>query len=610
MVFAHTLLAELGEWCQVSTARDWKTISGRVEHEGLSFLTITLPDFGKSFEKSLDHRQLLPSFFSPTWGFKGGVPRFLGGFLELVFDAQSGALLDEPNIATIRAVRQFSLAFGKIGVPCSDERVQTAIQKYIQCEREVRVSDSRLQLSDKLEFVAMATRLWSDPLSELDNRVFEGSSRLYESSNDQTRKRGILPKHGPGATADKLMGNQKFVNQTWTTRLEEFFPFNEWSQASWSQYSDLSDVNFLEPGSEIPVKVITVPKTLKTPRIIAIEPTCMQYMQQAIQEAMKEEFRRFDNPRNFICYDSQEPNRLMARKGSHDGTLATLDLSEASDRVSNEHVRLLLSNFPHLARGVDATRSRKALVDGKVIRLAKFASMGSALCFPMESLVFCTVVFLGIQKSLGRRLTIKDIKSFYGRVRVYGDDIVVPVVYASSVIEQLETFGFKVNTDKSFWTGKFRESCGGDYYDGYDVSVVRVRSMLPNNRTDKSELVKTVALRNHLSEAGFTKVVGFLDDLISSMIPFPKVLSTSPILGRIDPDGLFQTDKTDPNLHHPLVKGVVVSAVVPVNSIDGYAALLKHFLKRGDEPFAEKNHLHRSGRPIAVDIKRRYARPY
>lgn len=597
MVFAHTLLNELGEWCQVSTARDWKTVESRVEHEGISFLTISLPDFGKSFEKSLADGRVTSSTFAPMWGFHGGVPKFLSGFLGLVFSTQDGVLLDHPSIAAIRAIRQFSLAFGKIGLECSDERTKKALLNYLECEKEIRANDKNLDPVDREEFERIGALLWASTFSELDGRLSQGD---------------YLPRHGPGATADGLRGNAKYYQLTWPNRLEAVFPYLENAAASWSQYVDLDHVDFLEPGRETPVKVITVPKTLKTPRIIAEEPTAMQYMQQAIHEIMQEAFRRIDIPRNFICYDSQIPNQEMARVGSLTEEFATLDLSEASDRVSNEHVRALLRNHPHLFEAVDATRSRKARVLSKkfgldqTVRLAKFASMGSALCFPMEALVFTTVVFLGIQKSLGHQLTKNNIKSFFGRVRVYGDDIIVPIEHASSVVSALEAFGFKVNHSKSFWTGKFRESCGADYFAGYDVSVTRVRSMLPSSRRDASELVSTVALRNNLASQGYTRVVDYLDGLISSIIPFPKVGIGSPILGRVDLDGVYDVDKMHPDYHIPLVRGMVVRNRLPINEVDGYAALLKWYLKRGSDPFAEVNHLKRSGRPVSVDIKHGY----
>jgi len=602
MVFANALLLEMGEWCQVDTTRDWKTVEGRFEHEGLSFLTITLADFGKSFEKSLDQGHVSPLDFNPSWGFSKGVPRFLSGFLGLVFDSRSGVLLSEPSVSAIRAIRQFSLTFSKIGVDCSDERTTHALRKFIQCELELRQSDRALHDDSRLEFARLARKLWSNILGRVNHRLYVGDFR---------------PKHGPGATADGLKGNQKFTNRLWTSRLEREFPFIENGMASWSQYSDLDSVTFLEPGAEIPVKVITVPKTLKTPRIIAVEPTHMQYMQQAIHELIVEEIRADYNARNFLCYDSQLPNQELAKHGSIHGDLATLDLSEASDRVSNEHVRTLLQDHQYLFDAVDSTRSRKARVFNEklgfdeTLRLAKFASMGSALCFPMEAFVFTTLVFLGIQRSLKHQLTSKDIISLRGRVRVYGDDIIVPVQHVLSVKETLEEFGFKVNATKSFWTGRFRESCGKDYYGGYDVSIVKVRSMFPVSSQNGKELVSTVALRNHLAALGHVRPVEVLDRLISRIIPFPKVLAGSPVLGRIDLDNVYDVHKHDPYLQHPLVKGVKVTARIPRNPIDGYDALLKFYLKRGEQPVADVEHLIHSGRPVNVDINYGvYARPY
>jgi hypothetical protein len=331
-----------------------------------------------------------------------------------------------------------------------------------------------------------------------------------------------------------------------------------------------------------------------------MEPIAMQYAQQAVLEAMKEAIEQDDICSWLISDESQVPNQELALKGSLDGSLATLDLSEASDRVSNQHVRGLLANHPHLFGLVDACRSRKADVPGHgVIRLAKFASMGSALCFPFESMVFATLVFLGIERKLNRQITRRDIKSYRGKVRIYGDDIIVPAEFVPSVISVLETFGFRVNTDKSFWTGKFRESCGKEYFSGVDVSIIKLREMFPTSRKDVSEIVSTVSLRNKLFTAGFVKTVDLLDEWIERLIPFPFIQSeTSPVLGRLSYSGQYTVHSMHPTLHVPLVKGVVLRAVLPRDHLDGDGALLKFFLKRGSDPLP-REHLERSGRPDA-----------
>nr|QDH86731.1 MAG: RNA-dependent RNA polymerase [Leviviridae sp.] len=598
IMLAQVVLFDMGTRCATSTTDDFKTVVRRVENEGLSFLTIALSNFGKDFEKSLDRGSVADASFT---GFKcrGGLPLFLGGFLRLVFDSGTGRLLDEPSFHAIQAIRQFTLMWAKIDLPCSLRRERAAMARYVECEQDVRQADRRLVSSEPYrldDFSRIGRLLWANFFSAVDTSIYH---------------QGVVPKHGPGATADKLRGNAKYEQLMWTRRLDSVFPHWEQIIPSESFLQRTDGVTILEPGEEIPVRVITVPKTLKTPRIIAIEPTCMQYMQQGVLAAIVEEMPRHDNTRHFVMFESQEPNQWLAREGSMNRNLATLDLSEASDRVSNQHVRLLIKNHRALREAVDATRSRKADVSGKTIRLAKFASMGSALCFPFEALVFATIVFVGIERVLNRRLTIEDVRSFYGRVRVYGDDIIVPVEYVESVIGELEAFGLRVNSDKSFWTGKFRESCGKDYYDGYDVSIARVRNLLPENRRHVEEIASAVSLRNQFYWNDYDITVAFLDGWIGKIIPFPYVSKESSLLGRQAICIPSQDVRLDPDYQVPLVKGVVIESKLPVSILDDYGALMKWFLmkSKSDKPFEDKDHLQRAGRPVSARIKTRWARP-
>jgi len=556
----------------------------------MSFLTITLANFANDFHKALDQEFVDHSLFA---GFprKGQLPKFLGGLFDLVFDRGSGQLLDDPSIAAIQSIRQVTMAFGKIELECSYERVQAAYQEYIKCESELRASDRARSHDDLMDYRRVANLLWRSLNSRIDRRIYNGE---------------LTPAHGPGATADGLKGNQKYTLSEWTERLESVFPFIEWAAPSYSLYEWVNGhVDFREPGRERPVKVIHVPKTLKTPRIIAEEPTCMMFMQQALLQEMKDEFRTDFNARHLICFDSQVPNQRLAREGSASGRLATLDLKEASDRVSNQLVRELFANFPHLGEAVQVVRSRKADVQGKVIRLAKYASMGSALTFPLEAMVFCTLVFLGIEKELNRPLTQADVSNLHGQVRVYGDDIVVPVEYVSSVIRTLEHFGARVNLRKSFWNGKFRESCGADFYAGQSVDVVRVRRVFPKSLKDGKEIEAIVALRNQLFELGWETTVAWLDQRIQLVLPrFPVVTRDSGALGKWSHDpSEYQVDLIHEDEQRPLVKAYVSIPRIPKNSIDGYPALLKVLLKRGQTPFEDPQHLIHSGRPRVVDIK-------
>jgi hypothetical protein len=226
-------------------------------------------------------------------------------------------------------------------------------------------------------------------------------------------------------------------------------------------------------------------------------------------------------------------------------------------------------------------------------------------------MVFLTLIFLGIEQELNTRFTRRtDFLKFSGRVRVYGDDLIVPVDSVHSVIHSLEHFGARVGVAKSFWIGRFRESCGKEYYDGNDVSVVKFRRMFPASRQDGPGCISLVSFRNQLYKAGNWETVAYLDKLIRKVLShFPVVDESSPVLGRTSFLG-YKPERQCVYLHRPLVRGYVSESTIPKNSLSDSGALLKYFLKRGRQPSADRKHLERSGRPLAVNIKLRWAPPY
>jgi len=366
MLLSQVVAQDLGNMCGTSTIRDQKTIAERFEHEGLSFLTITLANFGKDFQKSLERGKLDRDLFT-GFSFRGKSPAFMAGFFDLVFDRNSGILLESPSSDAIFAIRQLTGMFAKVALPCSPERVKAALDQYVQTDNYVSEAFREIPESLKNDFSRIADLLYWDVFRKMDRDI-----HAFD----------ILPKHGPGKTADRLTGNGKYGQTEWTDRLEEIFPAGDYLLPSPAHYGKRAAFTWLEPGDERPVKVTVVPKTLKTPRIIAIEPTCMQYVQQGILDTFLKYYGEDDLLPRLIGFDDQVPNQELAKQGSLLGDLATLDLSEASDRVSNQLVRLLFSPWQHIAAAVDASRSRKADVPGYgTIRISKYASMGSALCF-------------------------------------------------------------------------------------------------------------------------------------------------------------------------------------------------------------------------------------
>lgn len=580
---------DLGDMSSVSTNRDCKTVADRTKSEGFGFLSIALASFGKDFDEALDKGQVSPSHFA---GFSrcGELPRFLGGFLEKVFVRSSGVLRDDADIACVRAVRQLTRMFSKVNLPCSQERERKAFESYVKIDSQLDVEMPDESLDR--DYFRISRLVFGHVLSRMDSLCATPQDNLW-------------PKHGPGTTADMLLGNEKYGQSVWHRRLEEG-GFNSVDlllpNARHWQSTYYQAIEFREPECEEPVRVIAVPKTQSNPRIIAAEPTCMQYAQQALKDPLVFELEHDRVVGNLLGFTDQEPNRKMARLGSYTGELATIDLSEASDRVSLPLVERLLKGYTNFSEMVFACRSTRADVgDLGVITLKKFASMGSALCFPIEAMVFLTLTLVGIERARGIRFREADILALHGSVRVYGDDIIVPQKYAESVSRVLEASGLKVNRHKSFWNGNFRESCGKDYFRGFDVTYVKVRRMMPSNRQDAEEIASAVSLRNQLFDAGFDRAVANLDRELLRLLGgrFPFVEATSPLLGRhtngyLSPEGLDDQ-------HRPYAKGFMLVPKIPENSLDDIGALLKFFLKK-DGPPSEEGHLERSGRPQAVRL--------
>jgi hypothetical protein len=686
-VLAH----ECASRCGTSAERDIQTVAFRVDSEGESFLTISLPRFAKALEKGLDDGVLDYALFA---GFRrrGGLPEFLRGFLSQIFDP-SGVLLDDPSIDCILSVRQLTMVFGKMKRMCSDARVASAMRGYVELEKELQqLAQSSAPENLFPDFQRAALLLWGDVFAHVENSVLDkhhladgwvashdtevGNLALGRKSRSGVSRRGpvnvtpmdvilgidfvkkggqkppisgldldrrkayqfgdcevvdpssrkvLIPRHGPGATADRLRGNAKFNVGTWPQRLESVFPYGDYALPQLALENELDRVRFLEPGSEVPAKVTPVPKTDKIPRLIAEEPTAVQYMQQALfrqviyrlEDAV--EFqpplggKEFDLGKWFIGFTDQEPNRLLARQGSLDGDLATLDLSEASDRVLCRHVELLLSRHPVLLRAVLAARSTHADVLGHgVIPLTKFSSMGSALCFPMEAMVFVTIICVAIAHERNTAVNRGLLSSLRGKVRVYGDDIIVPVDCVQRVVQYLEAFGLKVNFDKSFWNGKFRESCGGDYYDGELVTPVRLRKELPQSLADVEGIVGLAAFRNLLYFEGYWETARQIDDRLNALLKgrWKVVDPTSKAIGRHSCFLSYIEEWQDPDTHDPRISGAIVYAPTPESKTNGVGSLMKFLVKPGITPSQDEKHLERQGRPVESRIKLRGIRPY
>lgn len=646
MRLLECVLADASTWCSTSTTRDFNTIARRVKHEGISFLTISLPSFCSDFERSLAEGRVGSECFM---GFHKhqALPVLFRGLLSQVFDASTGTLLDEVNHHAVYAVRQICLLNKKVLLPCSKERESKAYENYIETDGSVREFEARLGLwwsSDYHDHESASLPCEPDRAALTSNEGSESSGPSQHQLHNRCGlgERGVpmelasfrsvarflwgsvlssesfgniaenaVPRHGPGATAERISGNRKFKLRKWHQRLDHSFPSDLFCIPNPGCYEELDEIEFVTPEHETPVRVISVPKTLKTPRIIAVEPVCMQYAQQSLMEILVKQLELHPFTRGKVNFTDQTVNQLLALSSSQDGSLATIDLKDASDRVSGRLVWEMLAATPHFREAVFACRSLRADVPGIGIHsLARFASMGSALCFPIEAMLFYTIILSAIARSEGSRLTRSSLLRAASSVRVYGDDIIVPVKYVQVVTSELEYFNLRVNANKSFSTGKFRESCGLDAYDGTRVTPVYVRRLLPTSHHNTAELVSSVSLGNQLYLAGYWRSATYVRDYVERLATVPIVSENSAVLGWRSHRVNYEIQGWDKSLHRWLVKGHVVKTNLRSDLLEGYPALMKFFLKRGKEPIFDVKHLERYGRPVVVYTKRQWAQPY
>lgn len=226
--------------------------------------------------------------------------------------------------------------------------------------------------------------------------------------------------------------------------------------------------------------VTTVPKSWKTDRTISMERTGMMFAQEGAMQAIFSYLKHGHTAfARHYCVDTEAKNRIAAQAGSEDGFYATLDQSNASDNVPLDLVEqwfgesclmYLVSLRSDYAK---FDTNFKGFKDQDIIKVSKFAPMGSALCFPIECIVFGAIVERCLRKRFGRRHHLKW--------WVYGDDLVVPVCIVEDVISRMRELGFEPNMRKSYWNTRnersqnlFRESCGGEYLNGIDVTPARI----------------------------------------------------------------------------------------------------------------------------------------
>lgn len=391
--------------------------------------------------------------------------------------------------AAVACIRQLTFLFYKYECPWNNEQENAVFEAFKEAEDEVF---SNLQ------------RLLSGGLSELINDVpvkvyLDRAEALISDLLRGTNPRDIKPRYGTGATACQSTPQGRWQGARFIAKLDAVYPYSEWFVSGINgldeilSYSRLNVCEEPEPGA----RGILVPKDSRGPRFISAEPREFMYVQQGLMAQLYRAIEQYPNVQRQVSCTDQTRNQRLALLGSQTGDLASLDLKEASDRVSWWLVTRLFPN--DWVECFDACRSEyTVLPNGEEVPLWKFAPMGSAVCFPVEAIVFWALCNAAkpsyterFRKALFRRGRYADKDSALRAtawgvddVSVFGDDIIVPTSQVGTVVQLLNAVGLKVNEHKSFYKGPFRESCGTDYFAGYLVTPLRVKSSLAGDELE------------------------------------------------------------------------------------------------------------------------------
>jgi hypothetical protein len=391
----------------------------------------------------------------------------------------------------------------------------------------------------------------------------------------------LLGNVGPGASVGASGGSwlEKFYLSPLTYCNEEILTQYRQSLQIGTLTAVAETMRQLEYGSQqvLGGSFGSVPKSYKTERSIETQPTLEMWVQKGIAEIML----AFIESAFGVNLSTQPTiNRELAKRGSNPkgrscDMVATIDLKEASNRIPWALIRDLLSDTQLGERIASARVKYTKMPWGEWLPLNMCSTMGNGFTFALQTALFLAVVestltLSGhkmrrqtcishltasplhqvenwlqlvdagveeecdfVQKSLALKPGVQMDRIFLEPWGVFGDDIIVPVNQVDNLLKQLELIGATVNTDKSFHSGDFRESCGGDFFRGVNVRAVYARSLKsPQDR---------VSLLNRLVEWSARHKIVLRRVCTSLWSSLPEKLRVP--LAEMDTAGLKVTDK-------------------------------------------------------------------
>lgn len=367
------------------------------------------------------------------------------------------------------------------------EPIRFARDRLVQRMRKrARISDPTLRSKALDKFLASNARCKTHPLS-LDPDV-EANARHFIAvvlERFATRNGSEAPqtsleyswlfdrwRYGPGSGNASVPGTHVAVKMskvmTCTAPCQPLVAQLRANHPYWSAEDAKTGSGYAVVGGSLLDFVLKNEEQLRT---IAKEPEGNMCLQLAAGSVLEDCLRMIG-----LDITTQQPkNQDFARRGSMTGEFATLDLSSASDMIQTELVRRLWPRDWYYLLLRLRSQSIRYVDHDKVERdepLYMISTMGNGFTFPLMTLTIVALIY-GYRATCGG----PDLWVDWKRTAVYGDDIIIPTNEYDLCVKTLESAGLVVNRDKSYCEGPFRESCGGDYYEGVDVTPFYVKSL-------------------------------------------------------------------------------------------------------------------------------------
>lgn len=424
--------------------------------------------------------------------------------------------------------RALAASFYKKLCPIGNSQLadEAALKKFLEINSTCSVGRFDFKAIDEQE------SCFYDYLKDNINRATRNHLVFDISNPDDPQVSGLKPKNfdldflresmdvGPGASqlADaSCMATKLFTGPMSYTNSDYLITVYRSAIASTGLWADAEMHRFNKFGFTMVNggKVFFAPKNSEISRTCCTEPNLNMLIQKGVGKFIEDRLVE-----HFGISLSTQPayNRELARIGSIDGSFGTIDLTSASDSISfSLFDDLFEPSF--LKTMIRMSRSEFAVLpNGKEVRMNMISTMGNGFTFPLQTIIFASAV-RAVYQLMGYPCA--DPKSHYG---VFGDDIVVRKETYVFLCRMLNKLGFQVNEGKSFNSGPFRESCGGDYFHGVNIRGVYIRSLETHQQVASAinRLTRWMAGSGILLPATMSWLKGLASDLKIPLVPYSE----------------------------------------------------------------------------------------